>query len=197
MMPPIIGTDGLLRCHWCYSTPALLDYHDTEWGFAEWDDFKLFEKLCLEGFQSGLSWQTILSKRVHFRTAFLDFDFNKLAQWTEHDLKRLLQNKDIVRHRGKIAAVIHNAAKAQTITQEYGSLATFVWQYAPTITTTPHTASTSLATALTQALKSRDWKFVGPTTIYAFMQSTGMINDHVPSCVIRPIAEAALQHLRK
>ncbi len=183
-----LSADGLPRCRWCSTAPEFLDYHDKEWGFPVVEDFRLFEKICLEGFQSGLSWRTILAKREHFRAAFLGFDFNKVACFGEQDVDRLLQNEGIVRHRGKIEAVIHNAACAQALVQEVGSLATFFWRYEPNASElpAPQTASTSPASiALSKELKRRGWKFVGPTTVYAFMQAMGLINDHVPECVTR------------
>ncbi|MDR3371776.1 DNA-3-methyladenine glycosylase I [Rhodoferax sp.] len=188
MSPTFLGADGLLRCRWCSTAPEFLGYHDKEWGFPVVDDFRLFEKICLEGFQAGLSWRTILAKREDFRAAFLGFDFNKVASFGAQDVDRLLQNEGIVRHRGKIEAVISNAACAQALVQEVGSLAIFFWRYEPNASElpAPQTASTSPAsTALSKELKRRGWKFVGPTTIYAFMQAMGLINDHVPECVTR------------
>lgn len=188
MSSTFLGADGLLRCRWCSTAPEFLGYHDKEWGFPVVDDFRLFEKICLEGFQSGLSWRTVLAKREHFRAAFLGFDFNKVACFGEQDVDRLLQNEGIVRHRGKIEAVIHNAACAQALVQEAGSLATFFWRYEPNASElhSPQTASTSPASiALSKELKRRGWKFVGPTTVYAFMQAMGLINDHIPECVTR------------
>jgi len=183
-----LGADGLPHCRWCGTAPVFLDYHDREWGFPVSDDFRLFEKICLEGFQSGLSWRTILAKRENFRAAFLGFDFNKVACFDEQDVARLLQNEGIVRHRGKIEAVIHNAVRAQELIQETGSLAAFFWRYEPDASglPAPQTVSTSPESiALSKELKKRDWKFVGPTTAYAFMQAMGLINDHVPDCVTR------------
>ncbi|MDO8459167.1 MAG: DNA-3-methyladenine glycosylase I [Burkholderiaceae bacterium] len=189
-----MGADGLLRCRWCSTAPEFLGYYDKEWGFPVVDDFRLFEKICLEGFQSGLSWRTILVKREHFRAAFLGFDFNKVACMGELDVDRLLQNGGIVRHRGKIEAVINNATCAQALVQEVGSLAAFFWRYEPKASElpAPQTASTSPASiALSKELKRRGWKFVGPTTVYAFMQAMGLINDHAPECVTRQRVEHA------
>lgn len=200
MSPTYLDTDGLLRCRWCSTAPEFLGYHDNEWGFPVTDDFRLFEKICLEGFQSGLSWRTILAKREHFRTAFLGFDFNKVACWGAQDVDRLLQNKDIVRHRGKIEAVVHNAACAQALVQEVGSLAAFFWCYEPNASElhAPQTASTSPASiALSKELKRRGWKFVGPTTVYAFMQAMGLINDHALECVTRPRVEHARARFKR
>ncbi|KAF0813442.1 DNA-3-methyladenine glycosylase 1 [Andreprevotia sp. IGB-42] len=182
------GADGQPRCHWCSSAPEFLDYHDVEWGFPVSDDQRLFEKLSLEAFQSGLSWRTILNKRPHFRAAFRDFDFNQIARFTRQDVERLLQDAGIVRHRGKIEAVINNACRAQEMVAREGSLAAFIWRYEPDaqLLGTPQTVSTSAASiALSKDLKKLGWKFVGPTTVYAFMQAMGLINDHAQGCVIR------------
>lgn len=171
-----------------------MPYHDTEWGFPVDDDHRLFEKLCLEGFQSGLSWRTILSKRENFRAAFLGFDFDRIAKFTEADIMRLLRDDGIVRHRGKIAAVINNAQRAQELVKQEGSLAAYVWRFEPKATelAAPQTASTSAASiAMSKDLKKRGWSFVGPTTVYAFMQAMGLINDHAEGCVFRDRAEAA------
>jgi DNA-3-methyladenine glycosylase I len=188
MSQTMVGPDGKPRCRWCAAAPEFLDYHDKEWGFPEDDDFRLFEKLSLEGFQSGLSWRTILAKRGNFRKAFREFNYNKLAKFTARDVDRLLQDKGIVRHRGKIEAVINNAQRAVELARKEGSLAAFVWRYEPVPQTAaaPQTASTSPeSVALSKALKKLGWKFVGPTTVYAFMQAMGLINDHVEDCIIR------------
>jgi len=181
-----IAPDGQIRCHWCGGAPEFLDYHDHEWGLPVADDQQLFEKLCLESFQSGLSWRTILNKRDNFRLAFEQFDFNKVALFAECDVERLLTNKGIVRHRGKIQAVINNAQRAQEMVQQHGSLAAFFWRYEPTEhAIVPQSASTSAeSVALAKALKKLGWKFVGPTTIYAFMQAMGIINDHALDCMV-------------
>ncbi|GGP27948.1 DNA-3-methyladenine glycosylase I [Silvimonas amylolytica] len=182
------GPDGQLRCRWCTATPEYLDYHDQEWGYPVSNDQRLFEKLSLEGFQSGLSWRTILTKRPGFRAAFAAFDFNRIADFTEADVERLVLDAGIVRHRGKIAAVINNAKRAQEMVAEEGSLAAFFWRYEPATLRVPD--GTAMATsveseALSKELKKRGWKFVGPTTVYAFMQAMGLVNDHAPDCVIR------------
>lgn len=193
MSKSYIGPDGQVRCEWCKATAEFLDYHDREWGYPVKDDRRLFEKLCLESFQSGLSWRTILAKRNHFRQAFANFEFDKVARFTLHDVERLLRDEGIVRHRGKIEATINNARCAQELVKEYGSLAAFFWSHEPDPASLaePQAASTSeLSNALSRDLKKRGWKFVGPTTIYAFMQAMGLINDHVKHCVIR--SEVAL-----
>ncbi len=158
------------------------------------DDHRLFEKLCLEGFQSGLSWRTILSKRENFRAAFRGFDFDRVARFTSRDVERLLGDEGIVRHRGKIEAVINNAQRARELVRQEGSLAAFVWRYEPDARTLarPQTVSTSVeAIALSKELKTRGWKFVGPTTVYAFMQAMGLINDHAEGCFVRAKVERA------
>ncbi|OUS08939.1 3-methyladenine DNA glycosylase [Rhodobacterales bacterium 52_120_T64] len=191
-MNTIIGPDGITRCRWSESVPEFLRYHDTEWGFPVKDDRRLFEKLCLESFQSGLSWRTILVKRENFRAAFANFDINKMADFGQTDVARLLQDKGIVRHRGKIEAVINNAARAQEIVAQEGSLAAFVWSYEPDASQLgePQTASTSIESiALSKELKKRGWKFVGPTTVYAFMQAMGLVNDHAEGCAMRAKAQ--------
>ncbi len=180
--------DGLPRCAWCSATSDYIHYHDTEWGFPVDNDQRLFEKLCLESFQSGLSWRTILTKREHFRTAFKQFDFNEMARFTAQDVEALLQNEGIVRHRGKIEAVINNAKRAQELVAEEGSLAAFFWRYEADSQpdTPPQTVSTTAdSIALAKDLKKRGWKFVGPTTVYAFMQAMGLVNDHAEGCMIR------------
>lgn len=180
--------DGLPRCAWCASAPEFPAYHDTEWGFPVDDDIRLFEKISLEAFQSGLSWRTILVKRPAFRSAFCDFDFHRIAQFTEDDVAELLGNPGIVRHRGKIAAVINNAKWAIDMQDAHGSLAAFFWQYEPTPSTVaePQSVTTCAESiALSKDLKKLGWKFVGPTTMYAFMQAMGLINDHVHGCMTR------------
>ncbi|MDW6094591.1 DNA-3-methyladenine glycosylase I [Vibrio rhizosphaerae] len=182
------GPDGQQRCRWCRTTADFLDYHDQEWGFPVDDDRTLFEKICLESFQSGLSWRTILAKRENFRRAFVNFDFNQMAQFTEQDVERLLQDKGIIRHRGKIEAVINNAKRAQELVAQEGSLATFFWRYEPDPATLPEPLSVSTSpesVALSKQLKKMGWKFVGPTTIYSFLQAMGLVNDHEKGCVMR------------
>jgi DNA-3-methyladenine glycosylase I len=196
----ISGPDGKSRCRWCGAAPEFLGYHDTEWGFPVSDDHRLFEKLSLESFQSGLSWRTILAKRENFRTAFHDFDFDRIARFTQRDLDRLLKDEGIVRHRGKIEAVINNARRAQELVKREGSLAAFIWGYEPNVErlARPQTASTSAESlALSKHLKKQGWKFVGPTTVYAFMQAMGLLNDHVEDCVIRAKVERARKNFRR
>jgi DNA-3-methyladenine glycosylase I len=188
------GPDGRTRCHWCAATPEYLAYHDHEWGFPVDDDRRLFEKLCLEGFQAGLSWRTILEKREGFRAAFCDFDFNRIARFTTRDVDRLLKNERIVRHRGKIEAVVNNARRAQELIRSEGSLAAYIWRYTPPSTPPARPITRSISPesqALSKDLKKRGWKFVGPTTVYAFMQAMGLVNDHAPTCVIRQDVERA------
>jgi DNA-3-methyladenine glycosylase I len=200
MSATILGPDGKSRCRWCGAAPEFLGYHDAEWGFPVSDDRRLFEKLSLEGFQSGLSWRTILAKRENFRAAFHGFDFHRVARFTQRDIDRLLRDEGIVRHRGKIEAVINNARRAQELVKQEGSLAAFVWRYAPDAekSARPQTASTSAESiALSKDLKKRGWKFVGPTTVYAFMQAMGLINDHVEGCVIRVKVERARRDFRR
>ncbi len=192
MSATIPGPDGHSRCRWCAAAPEFLAYHDTEWGFPVDDDRRLFEKLCLEGFQSGLSWRTILAKRENFRAAFQDFDIDRVAGFTEPDVARLMADKGIVRHPGKIAAVINNAKRAREIIAREGSLAAHVWRFEPEPGAETQGQSTSPASiALSKDLKKRGWSFVGPTTVYAFMQAMGLVNDHAEGCVVRPRAAAA------
>jgi len=200
MSTTILGPDGKPRCSWCGAAPEFLGYHDTEWGFPVGDDRRLFEKLSLEGFQSGLSWRTILAKRENFRAAFHDFDFDRIARYTQRDLDRLLKDAGIVRHRGKIEAVVNNAQRAQELVEREGSLAAFVWRYEPDQKqlASPQTVSTSAESlALSKDLKKLGWKFVGPTTMYALMQAMGLINDHVADCVIRSKVERARKSFKR
>jgi DNA-3-methyladenine glycosylase I len=200
MSTTIAGPDGKSRCSWCGAAAEFLAYHDTEWGFPVSDDQRLFEKLCLEGFQSGLSWRTILAKRENFRAAFHDFDFDRIARFTQRDVTRLLKDEGIVRHRGKIEAVINNARQARKLVGQEGSLAAFIWRYEPDPKrlAKPQTASTSAESiALSKDLKKLGWKFVGPTTVYAFMQAMGLINDHVDDCVIRSKVERARKKFKR
>ncbi len=200
MSKTIQGSDGKLRCSWCAAAPDFLDYHDTEWGFPVSDDNRLFEKLCLEGFQSGLSWRTILAKRENFRAAFHDFDIDRIARFTQRDVNRLLKDAGIVRHRGKIEATINNAKQAKQLIKQEGSLAAFVWRYEPDKKqlAKPQTVSTSAESiALSKDLKKMGWKFVGPTTVYAFMQAMGLVNDHVVDCVISSKVERARKRFRR
>ena len=200
MSTTIVGPDGKSHCGWCSSAPEFLAYHDTEWGFPVSEDQRLFEKLCLEGFQSGLSWRTILVKRENFRAAFRDFDIERIARFTQRDVDRLLKDEGIVRHRGKIEAVINNARKARELVKQEGSLAAFVWRYEPDKRqlAEPQSVSTSTeSVAMSKDLKKMGWKFVGPTTVYAFMQAMGLINDHVADCVIRAKVERARKKFRR
>jgi DNA-3-methyladenine glycosylase I len=200
MSTTIAGPDGKPRCRWCAAAPEFLAYHDTEWGFPVDDDRRLFEKLSLEAFQSGLSWRTILGKRENFRAAFHNFDFDRIARFTERDVVRLLKDEGIVRHRGKIEAAINNARRARELVKREGSLAAFLWRYEPDSKqlAQPQTVSISAeATALSKALKKMGWTFVGPTTVYAFMQAMGLINDHVADCVIRTKVERARTRFRR
>lgn len=200
MSATIPGPDGESRCRWCAAAPEFLAYHDSEWGFPVSDDHRLFEKLSLESFQSGLSWRTILVKRENFRAAFHGFDFDRIARFTQRDVDRLLKDEGIVRHRGKIEAVISNARQAQELVKREGSLAAFIWRYEPGIDNLakPQTASTSPESlALSKDLKKIGWKFVGPTTVYAFMQAMGLVNDHVEDCVIRAKVERARKRFRR
>jgi len=186
MTASVSGPDGEPRCPWSATAPEFLAYHDTEWGFPVADDRRLFEKLSLEVFQSGLSWRTILVKRENFRAAFHDFDFHSVARFTERDIEHLLQDAGIVRHRGKIEAVINNARRAEELVDREGSLAALDARDLPK----PQTVSTSAApVALSKDLREQGWKFVGPTTVFAFMQAMGLINDHAEECAIRSKAE--------
>ncbi len=193
-------SDNKTRCSWCSAAPEFLGYHDTEWGFPVADDRRLFEKLCLEGFQAGLSWRTILNKREAFRAAFKNFDIDKVARFGQRDITRLLKDEGIVRHRGKIEAVINNAKRASELIDSEGSFAAFIWRYEPDSKqlTEPQTASTSAESiALSKELKKRGWAFVGPTTVYAFMQAMGLINDHSRDCFIRSKAERARKQFKR
>lgn len=200
MNKTVRGPDGLRRCGWCVVTPQYLAYHDTEWGFPVADDRRLFEKLSLEGFQAGLSWRTILEKRERFRTVFHQFDFERIARFTARDIERLLRDTGIVRHRGKIEAVINNARRARTLLKQEGSLAAFVWRYEPRAQPrrkSPGASSSTESIALSKSLKNSGWRFVGPTTVYAFMQAMGLINDHAEGCVIRARAEEARKRFKR
>ena len=194
------GDDGLVRCFWGESAPEYRAYHDTEWGFPVDEDRRLFEKICLEGFQSGLSWLTILRKREAFRRAFAGFDFEQVARFGNRDVERLLGDASIVRHRGKIEATINNARRAVELVEEEGSLAEYVWRFEPDPGTRPsrltwdvlgEMSTTDESRALAKDLKKRGWRFVGPTTVYAFMQAMGLVNDHLDGCFAREPAERA------
>jgi DNA-3-methyladenine glycosylase I len=201
----VADDDGLARCRWCRATPAYRHYHDHEWGFPVTDDRRLFEKLCLEGFQAGLSWLTILNKRAQFRRAFADFDAEAVARFGEADVARLLADAGIVRHRGKIESTINNARRVLELRREFGSLAAHAWRFEPEASARPErvtaqalaTFTTSAASiALSKDLKKRGWRFVGPTTMYAFMQAMGLVNDHVEGCAARERALQARRELR-
>jgi len=184
------GPDGKPRCHWCSTAPAFLAYHDAEWGFPVSDDRRLFEKLCLESFQSGLSWRTILAKRENFRAAFDDFDVEKVASYTDADVARLLGDAGIVRHRGKIESTINNARRAIELHEAEGSIARYVEQYAVdtpmrTDGPMPIPSTSPQSIAMSKDLKRRGWSFVGPTTMYAFMQAMGLVNDHLDGCWVQ------------
>ncbi len=190
----LIGKDGKNRCWWCGEDEEYMRYHDEEWGYPVHDDRRLFEKISLEGFQSGLSWITILRKRENFRRAFANFDIEKISSFEEKDVKRLLQDAGIIRHRGKIEATINNAARALELKKEVGTLADYFWSYKPQPENRPDQCDyatlskigkTEESTAMSKDLKKRGWKFVGPTTCYAFMQSMGIVNDHVEGCHMR------------
>lgn len=206
----ISGADGRARCWWPGADPGYLDYHDREWGRSVIDDVRLFEKLCLEGFQAGLSWLTILRKRESFRAAFCGFDIAAVAAFGPDDVERLLGDAGIVRHRGKIASAVNNARRAAELISEFGSLAAYLWDWAPAAGEGSDAAwadeddpdgwsmpsVTPTSTALARDLKRRGWSFVGPTTVYAFMQSVGLVNDHVPGCFARAECRAERAALR-
>lgn len=192
--PIIQGSDGTARCRWAGTTEIYTRYHDGEWGRPTRDDRWIFEKICLEGFQAGLSWLTILNKRENFRAGFANFDMDAVAAFDAQKVEDLMADTGIVRHRGKINSAINNAARAIELREEFGSLAAFVWQYEPKdhpvgVTNVP--SQTSESVALSKELKRRGWSFVGPTTIYAFMQSAGIVNDHMDGCAARADCAAA------
>jgi DNA-3-methyladenine glycosylase I len=190
-MDLVMGDDGQPRCSWGTSTPDYVRYHDTEWGFGVTSDVRLFEKVCLEGFQSGLSWLTILRKREGFRTAFAGFEPEAVAGFGERDVERLLSDAAIVRHQGKIRSTINNAARAVEMIEQHGSLAAFFWPHATFSDDAPSgiPALTETSTMLSKRLKQLGWSFVGPTTMYAFMQAMGLVNDHIAGCCVRDDAE--------
>ena len=186
------GEDGALRCFWCQASPAYQHYHDHEWGHPVTDDRRLFEKLCLEGFQAGLSWLTILNKRESFRAAFANFEAERVARFGARDVTRLLGDAGIVRHRGKIESTINNAKRVLELRQEFGSLADYVWRYRPAKGSRPKRitfgaipATSPESVAMSKDLKKCGWTFVGPTTMYAFMQAMGLVNDHIDGCHVR------------
>ena len=188
------GDDGLVRCWWGASAPDYAAYHDDEWGRPVHDDHRLFEKICLEGFQSGLSWLTILRKRENFRRAFAGFDYHRVARFNKRSVERLLKDAGIVRHRGKIESTINNAKRALELEREFGSLSKYFWDWTPPKKERPRRVTkgalmklskTPTSTALSKDLKQRGWTFVGPTTVYAFMQAMGLVNDHLEGCFAR------------
>ena len=191
-----VGGDGRVRCWWPGDDAGYLAYHDGEWGRPVTDDDRLFEKLCLEGFQAGLSWLTILRKRGNFRAAFRGFDIAAVAAFEPRDIERLLGDAGIVRHRGKIISAVNNAGRALEVIEEFGSLAAYIWGWEPTPGAGPPAsmealpASTAESESLAKDLKRRGWTFVGPTTVYAFMQSMGLVNDHIEGCFARADCES-------
>ncbi|MCV0395340.1 MAG: DNA-3-methyladenine glycosylase I [Rhizobiaceae bacterium] len=200
------GPDGKVRCAWHGNLPDYLAYHDAEWGWPVADDVRLFEKICLEGFQSGLSWLTILRKRENFRAGFAGFDPELVARFGEDDMERLLADTGIVRHRGKIASTINNAARALELKREAGSLAAFFWSFEPEPDQRPEIVdwahiranpTTAVSIRISKELKKRGWTFVGPTTVYAFMQAMGLVNDHIEGCVCRAEVEKARDGFRR
>lgn len=201
-----IGEDGHARCGWSGADPLYLRYHDEEWGRPVTNERRLFEKLCLEGFQSGLSWLTILRKRENFRAAFAKFDIEAVAAFGKRDVERLLQDAGIVRHRGKIESTINNAKRALEVQEEFGSLARFFWTHEPPDEERPRTidwptllkmGTTPASIRLSKTLRKRGFSFVGPTTAYAFMQAMGLVNDHVEGCHVRKEIEAARNAFRR
>ncbi len=207
LAPGLFVADGdtCPRCRWCEASAAYRHYHDHEWGFPVTDDRRLFEKLCLEGFQAGLSWLTILNKREHFRAAFDGFDAERVARYTARDIERLLGDAGIVRHRGKIESTINNAQRVLELRAEFGSLAAWAWGYEPPPAARPKRMTLAALKAMTTSpesvamskdLKKRGWSFVGPTTVYAFMQAMGLVNDHLDGCHVRERALAARAALK-
>jgi DNA-3-methyladenine glycosylase I len=200
------GADGTVRCSWAGADPLYVHYHDEEWGLPVAEDRRLFEKVCLEGFQAGLSWLTILRKRENFRKAFAGFDPVRVARFDARAVTRLLGDPGIVRHRGKIESTINNARQALAMRKELGSLAAYFWRWAPAPTARPRRLTwaalsamptTSASVALSRDLRARGWSFVGPTTIYAFMQAMGLVNDHLEGCAIRARVEDATRTFRR
>ncbi len=190
-MKLVRGSDGVRRCSWCGADALYVGYHDEEWGFPVDDDRRLFEKICLEGFQAGLSWLTILRKRENFRRAFAGFDFSRVARFNARSVERLLGDAGIVRHRGKIESTINNARRAIELVEERGSLADYFWQFEDRGPFSGVRAHTQKSHQLSKDLKARGFTFVGPTTAYAFMQAMGLVNDHLPGCAARTRVEKA------
>lgn len=196
-MELMIGEDGVPRCWWGSEPEIYRLYHDREWGRATTDDHRLFEKICLEGFQAGLSWLTILRKRDNFRAGFADFDPERVAGFDDRDVQRLLADAGIVRHQGKIRSVINNAGRALEMIEERGSLASYFWDWAEPETAPPTeiAATTGVSIAMSKDLKRRGWSFVGPTTVHAFMQAMGLVNDHLDGCHVRHECVEARRHV--
>jgi DNA-3-methyladenine glycosylase I len=202
----IVGNDGVARCWWCTGDPLYESYHDTEWGRPVDQDVRLFEKLSLEGFQSGLSWLTILRKRENFRRAFRSFDLESVARFNARSVSRLLSDEGIVRNRAKIEATINNARRCAKLKQEFGSLAAYVWSYEPDSTIRPkeldwnsltRTSKSDEALAMSKDLRRRGWAFVGPTTVYSFMEAMGLVNDHLTRCDVREDVERDRARFRR
>ncbi len=201
-----IGDDRVARCWWSGDDPLYGRYHDKEWGRPSKDDRRLFEKLSLEGFQAGLSWLTILRKREDFRRAFKDFNIEVVARFNSRSVARLLENAGIVRHRGKIEATINNARRCSEVQDEFGSLAAYVWRFEPEAASRPRTldhatlmtmTTSAEAKALSADLRRRGWSFVGPTTVYSFMEAMGLVNDHLDGCNVRERVEGERQRFRR
>lgn len=202
----LVQSGGVGRCWWCGDDPLYVTYHDEEWGRPEIRDHRLFEKICLEGFQAGLSWLTILRKRERFREVFAGFDYERVARFNVRSVGRLLLDPGIVRHRGKIESTINNAKRAIEAVDEFGSLAAYFWRFEPTsrVRASKLTqavllgrSNTPESAALSRDLRQRGWTFVGPTGVYAFMQAMGLVNDHLHGCVARPEVEAARASFRR
>jgi len=202
----VTGSDGKKRCWWGATPPVYLEYHDHEWGLPVDDDHRLFEKICLEGFQAGLSWLIILQKRDSFRRAFKGFDFARVARFNARSVERLVRDASIVRHRGKIESTLNNARRARELADEFGSLAAYFWRFEPPRGARPKRIDkptlmtldkTPESTALSKDLKKRGWTYVGPTTVYAFMQATGLVNDHLVGCAARDRVQQARRAFRR
>jgi len=200
------GDDETSRCWWCGSDEVYTRYHDDEWGFPVTDDVRLFEKICLEGFQAGLSWILILKRRENFRRAFAGFAYEKVARFDRRRVDRLVKDEGIIRHRGKVESTINNAKRAREMADEFGSLAAYFWSFEPDANERPKRLTrkylaenprTEASTALSRDLRRRGWTFVGPTTAYAFMQAMGLVNDHLPECHAQEKAERARARLRR
>lgn len=200
------GDDGTARCWWCTESPAYRRYHDEEWGRPVRSDRRIYEKICLEGFQAGLSWRTILEKRDAFREAFDDFEIERVASYDSADVERLLDNEAIVRHRGKIESAIGNARRALELIEEAGSLARFVWQFEPPPEDRPETVTRAFFERRTEsessrrlagALSDRGWTYVGPTTMHSLLRAIGIVNDHVEGCDLRPVCEEARRNFER